>query len=85
MPPLLQSAIGSVLRAILIGWAGYFVSKGYWTEAEATTYASALVLFLLGFGWSLWQKYRAHLTILAALETPAGTSFERLQEIQKLG
>lgn len=74
MNPLLQSAIGSILRALLAGAAGWFVQRGIWTADAANEYLTALVLFLLTIGWALWTRYKSRIKFLTALEAPAGTS-----------
>lgn len=35
MHPLFMAALGSLLRTALAGAAGYLVSRGIWTDAEA--------------------------------------------------
>lgn len=59
MNPLLQQALGAIVRAILTGAAGYFVRHGIWTATDAETYIGAAALFVLSVGWSIWQKYGA--------------------------
>lgn len=58
MPPLLQSFLAALLRHALTGAAVYFVSHGYFTASQADDYVAALVCFVLGYGWSLYQKIR---------------------------
>ena len=79
MNPILQSAIGSILRWALALLAGYIVKKGIWTEGDATTYVSAGTLALLALGWSLWQKYTARSKTLTALMMPAGSTEDELK------
>lgn len=74
MNPILSAALGSILRWLLVFLAGYFVQAGIWSGAEAETYVTAAVLGLLGLGWSLWQKYRSRIKLIAALNAPAGTT-----------
>lgn len=73
MNPLLQAALGAILRWGLAFLAGYLVKIGIWTGTEADTYVTAGALAVLALAWSLWQKYRARLKFLAALDAPAGT------------
>jgi hypothetical protein len=73
MNPLAAAAIGAIIRFFLTIGAGYFVSKGIWTQAEAGDYVAAATLALVGLGWSLWQKYKTRLFIQAALDAPQGT------------
>lgn len=74
MNPTLAAAIGAILRHVLTILAGYLVSKGIWTDAEASTYVTAAVAALVAFGWSLWTKYKGRLRLLKALELPAGAT-----------
>lgn len=60
MNPLIQAALGSVLRWGLTIAAGWLVNAGVWSSGEATTYVAGAVLGLLALGWSLWEKYRRH-------------------------
>jgi hypothetical protein len=74
MNPLLSEAIGSILRWLLAGAAGWLVQHGIWTQAQSQTYIMAAALAVLSLGWSLWQKYKSRVHFLTALEVPAGTS-----------
>lgn len=79
MNPILQAALGSILRHVLTGAATWLVARGVWTNEDASTYVAATALALLGFGWSFFQKYRAHINILAALDLPAGSDLYDLE------
>lgn len=79
MNATLAAAIGAILRHFLTLLAGYLVSKGIWTDAEAQTYVMAAVTALIAFGWSLYQKHRAKLFADKARELPAGVSEERVK------
>lgn len=81
--PLIRSAIGSFLRTLLVGLGGYLVSTGVWSPENADKYIEGIVLALVGLIWSLYQKYRQQQTIQAALETPAGTSRTKFDQLQK--
>jgi len=74
MNPILQSAIGSILRWALAIIAGYIVKKGIWTATDATTYIEAGTMALLALGWSLWEKYSKRSKLLTALMLPAGST-----------
>ena len=80
MSPILQAALGSILRHFLTIAAGYLVAQGIWTEEEAMTYAAAAALGVLGLGWSIWQKSKAHALIEKALDMPQGSSLEQLTD-----
>jgi len=68
--PILQEALGSIVRWLLTGAAGYLVSKGIWTQDNATTYVSAAAVAILALVWSLWQKYKSRSKLLVALASP---------------
>ncbi len=83
MSPILQAALGSILRWAFTFGAGWLVERGIWTREDAATYVAAAALAVLALGWSLWQKYRSHLTILAALDSPKGTTLDELKESRR--
>ena len=70
MNPIMQSAIGAILRFVLAIAAGYVVKAGIWTASEATGYVGAAALGLLALGWSLWEKYRSRRKLVTALSMP---------------
>ena len=74
MNPILQSALGSVLRWLLALGAGYLVKAGIWTNSNAETYVAAGAMALLAIGWSLWQKYHSRIKFLTALTMPVGAT-----------
>jgi len=74
MNPVLQAALGSILRWALALGAGYLVERGVWSEGEATTYVGATVLALLSLLWSLWAKYHDRIKFLTALDMHAGAT-----------
>lgn len=80
MNPIFAAAVGSILRHVLTMWATYLVSRGVWSETDASVYVTAAAMGLVGVIWAVWQKYKTHLTILKALDLPAGSDPERLQE-----
>jgi hypothetical protein len=85
MNPLLQSALGSILRLFLASLAGWFVQKGVWTADAANEYAAAGAIALLTVGWSLWIKYKNRIKFLTALESPAGTPEKVIEAKIKTG
>lgn len=85
MNPLLQSALGSILRALLAGLAGWFVQRGVWTQDAANEYLTAGVLFILTILWAVWTRYKDRLKFLTALDAPAGIPEEHVTEKIKLG
>lgn len=83
MNPVLQAALGSILRHVLTAGAAYLVTRGIWTPEDATTYVASAALALLGVGWSLWQKSQAHARIEQALAMPAGSTLTDLKNATK--
>lgn len=79
MNATLAAAIGAILRHFLTLLAGYLVSKGIWTDAEAGTYVSAAVVATLALLWSLYQKHRSKLFADKAREMPSGVSEEQVK------
>lgn len=79
MNPLLRAALASLVRHLLAGAAGYLVARGVWTQEEAAAYTAAFALFLVGFGWAVWQKFRVHELILRALALPSGSDIRNLR------
>lgn len=74
MNPLLQDAIGSILRFFLAGAATWLVQHGIWSSTAAETYVGAASLALVSLGWSLVNKYKSRLKLLTALTMPVGTT-----------
>lgn len=80
MSPILHAALGSMLRHILTLLSGFLVTRGIWTEAEATTYVAASIPAILSILWSLYQKAKTHEKILKALKMPAGSTLTQLEK-----
>lgn len=60
MSPIVQAAIGSIIRFALAAGAGILVRHGIWTDSAATTYIEAGTLGILSLGWSLYEKWQRH-------------------------
>lgn len=58
MNPIVQSALGSIIRGLLWAGAGYLVKHGLWTDTSATVYVEAGTLAALGFLWSVYQAWK---------------------------
>jgi hypothetical protein len=78
--PLLIEATASILRHVLTSGAVYLVARGIWTPEEASTYAAAAAMGLIGIGWSLYQKHEARIKLVTALAMPIGTTEETLEK-----
>lgn len=85
MNPLLQQALGSIIRAILAGGAAWLVERGVWTKADSQTYLAAGALAVLSIGWSIWQKYKSRISFLTALSLPAGSTQMDVKEAVAAG
>lgn len=78
MNPILQAALGSILRHFLTMGAAMLITRGIWTTEDASTYVAAAAMAILGLGWALYQKWRAHQAILTALDLPQGSTVKML-------
>ena len=67
MPILLQSAIGTFLRAGLMVLATWLTKHGICSDSDASKYVDASVVALLTIGWGLYQKYQSRVKFLTAL------------------
>lgn len=81
MNPILQSAIGSILRWALMIGAAFLVRHGIWTTSESGGYVEAGVAALLALGWSLWQQYKSRVKFLTALMPGPRTEAEVIAHI----
>jgi hypothetical protein len=72
MNPLLQAALGSIIRYGLALGAGYLVKAGIWTGSDAETYIAVGTMGMLSLGWSLWAQYKDRIVLLTALTMPRG-------------
>ena len=80
MNPMVQEALGSIVRWALMLLAGYVVQAGIWTGADAERYVGGATIAVLALGWSLWQKYRSRLKLVTALASSKPLSEACLKE-----
>lgn len=66
MNPLFVDLAGTAVRFALAGLTGYLVRKGVFTDAQASSLTSAVVLGVLTLAWALWVRYRSRLKFLTA-------------------
>ena len=85
MNPLVQQAIGSILRWALTFVAGCLVNRGIWTGAEAEVYVGSLSIAIVTLGWSFWIHYRSRVRLLTALTMPPGTTENDVKAVIKSG
>lgn len=85
MNPLVQEALGSILRFGLAIGAEWLVEHGVWTQGNASIYVTAASLGILSLGWSFWSKYKSRIHLLTALTMPPGTTEAALRAQIKAG
>lgn len=81
MPEILRAAIGSIVRWLLTGLAGYLVAHGALTEGQAGELLLTVGSGVAALVWSLWRKYRARLKFITALELPANASVDQVKDV----
>lgn len=79
MNPMLQEALGSIIRSGLMIFAGYLVTSGIWTPEAATTYVAGATVAILTLAWSVWQKYKSRIKLVTALASNQSMSEEKLE------
>lgn len=85
MNPLLQAALGSVVRWALAAVAGFLVNAGVWKGEDAEKYVAAAAIAVVALGWGLWEKYKSRIKFLTALTLPQGYTENELREHIKSG
>ena len=85
MNPMVQAALGAIIRWGLTFLAGYLVRYGVWSSGESEAYVAAASIAGATLIWSLWQKYKTRLKFLTALDMPAGTSEKKVDDRIKSG
>lgn len=81
MNPLLQSALGAIIRWGLTFLSGYLVSKGVWTQEESAVYVTAAVTGLLTLLWALWKRYVDERLVNTALAMPGGATRNEAKQV----
>jgi hypothetical protein len=84
MSELWRSFIGSLVRWLLAGIAGYAVRQGIITEQMSIELVAAIAVGAAGLIWSLWNKYKGRLRFLKALEMPPGADEADVERAVKL-
>lgn len=85
MTQLLITMLGSLLRMALLAAFGALIERGVWTTGQVEQVALGLSGLLVVGAWALWNHYKARLKFLTALESPAGTTEEHVEEKVKSG
>jgi hypothetical protein len=83
MYPIFKAVVGSLVRHLLTALGTVLVTKGLWTEDEATNFTAAGAVFLVGLGWALYQKYATHSKLLDALDLPGGSTLRDLADYRR--
>ena len=81
MNPMVEEALGSIIRSVLKIGAGYLVARGVWTPEAAGVYVSAAALAAVGFGWSYWTTYASRKKLVTALASPLRQSETEVERI----
>ena len=73
-PPIAPDRYGSMP----LGLEGYcpvtLADRGVWTEGQVEQLAVGLAGFIAVACYALWKRYKDRITLLTALETPAGAT-----------
>jgi hypothetical protein len=67
MNPILQSALGSLIRWALMLLVPVLIKYGIWSDSDASKYVDAAVIAVLTLLWSFYQKYKSRVKFLTAL------------------
>lgn len=84
MNPMVQAALAAIFRWLLTFGSAYLVSRGVWTQEDATTYVVAGAAALATLAWSLYQKYVERSKLVTALASPP-TSEQHVEQMVKAG
>lgn len=77
---LLKSILGTFIRTVTAGAGTWLVSKGYITESDFSQLVAGIVLLLATIGWGAYQKIQAQKYVQAALNLPAGSSYQDVKD-----
>ena len=85
MNPMLQAALGSIIRAVLMAGAVRLVDRGVWTQGDAASYVSAATLAILSLAWSQRVVFQNRVRFLVALMLPHGATENEVTAVIKSG
>jgi hypothetical protein len=83
MNPLMSEALKAIFRWLFAICAGFFVSKGIWTDEAASIYVGAAAVGVVSLLWSLWDKYHSRLKLLSALLLEPGSTEHMASQLAK--
>lgn len=78
---LIQPIVYGLLRALLASLGGLLVSRGIMDEGTATGFVGGLLVLAMVMISSVWSKFTAQQREEVALEMPAGSSQEKLNDV----
>jgi len=70
--------LAGLVRYALMGASGWLIREGIITEEINAELISGVVLAIATVLYMLWVKYKDRITVLTALQLPAGTSTSKL-------
>jgi len=86
MNPLYSQFLTAILRHLLTVSAGSWLLKhGILNAAQIEETILAVVAFLIGMGWSLWNKYRSKQEFNMAAGLEAKVSLSEVHQMQSNG
>ena len=83
MNPMFAAAVGSIFRWGLSILAGYLVTRGIWSDAEAGIYVGAAAIGLTSLLWAIYEKYVSRAKLVTALATPGVKSEDQIEQMVK--
>lgn len=77
---LLKSILGTFIRTVTASIGAWLINKGYITENDFAELITGIVLLLATLGWGAYQKIQAQKYVQAALNLPAGSSYQDVKD-----
>jgi hypothetical protein len=85
MNPLIAGFLTRLFQLALAVGAGWFVRKGWFTDAEMSGYVTAGVAGLVALTWALWEKYKDRLKFMTAAASTRPVSETEVEQMVKAG
>lgn len=80
MNPLLQSQLGSIIRAAILLAIPWLKVHGILTDSESVKFVESVTAVVLAVGWGLWAHYHKQKEVVTALASPIGTTQNDVRE-----
>jgi len=77
---LIKGIIGSLVRFLFGGIVGGLVTKGVISAQQGELLIPAVTLGAVTIAWGIWRKYRIQQRIVVALNLPAGSNAQKLDQ-----